>query len=153
MGFSKETRIWAKELYVIEGLSLEEVSEETEIPLGTLKRWSSEEQWFDEKQRHRRELVTIDQDTLKLKKLMTKHAIETLDPQVIHALNALNKIKISSKKADQKEPDIDRPKIFLEDLEFIAETLREIDPEGLKVVSRDFEMIVRRFKESHAQAA
>ena len=138
-----EARNWARELYVIDGLTLEQVSRETDIPVGTVKRWSGDDGWFEEKQQYRRQLAAIDQDTVRLKKMMTERAIQTLDPQVIHAWKA---IKVDRKSTETREPDIDRPKLFLEDMEFVAETLKDVDPEGLKVFARNFETIVNRFK-------
>ena len=51
---------------------------------------------------------------------------------------------------DRKDPETDRPKLFLEDMEFVAEVLREVDPEGLKVIAKNFDTIISRFKEEHA---
>ena len=87
MTIPDEARNWARELYVIDGLSLEQTARETDIPIGTVKRWSSDDGWFEEKQQYRRQLAAIDQDTVRLKKLMTERAIQTLDPQVIHCLS------------------------------------------------------------------
>jgi len=147
MTIPDEARNWARELYVIDGLSLEQTARETDIPIGTVKRWSSDDGWFEEKQQYRRQLAAIDQDTVRLKKMMTERAIETLDPQVIHAWKA---IKVDRKSTETREPDIDRPKLFLEDMEFVAETLKDVDPEGLKIFARNFEIIVNRFKEAAA---
>jgi transcriptional regulator with XRE-family HTH domain len=47
--------------------------------------------------------------------------------------------------------EIDKPAIFLETLEWIATKLRETDPEGLKVLARNFDMLVIQFKTEHAQ--
>ena len=44
--------------------------------------------------------------------------------------------------------DADKPKAFLESLQFIAESLKEIDPEGLKVLAGNFDAITARFKAS-----
>lgn len=44
-------------------------------------------------------------------------------------------------------PMLDRPGCFLEDLQFIIETIRELDPEGLKIVARNFDLLVARGKE------
>lgn len=77
-----------------------------------------------------------------------------IDNQAVYAYsNLLKKIVEIRPRDDGSAADIDRPKLFLEDLQFIAETLKEIDPEGLKILSRSFETIIARFKESHAKAA
>ena len=47
--------------------------------------------------------------------------------------------------------DIDRPAIFLETLEWIALKLKETDPEGLKVLARNFDTLVIQFKSENAK--
>lgn len=49
------------------------------------------------------------------------------------------------------EVDIDRPAIFLSTLEWIAKKLQETDPEGLKVLARNFDTLVIQFKSEHAK--
>jgi hypothetical protein len=61
-------------------------------------------------------------------------------------LKSLVEIRQGMAAIDSKEPDIDRPKLFMEDLKFVAESLREVDPEGLKVFARNFDAVVQRFK-------
>lgn len=77
-----------------------------------------------------------------------------IDNQAVYAYsNLLKKIVDIRPRDDGPAVDIDRPKLFLEDLQFIAEILKEIDPEGLKVFGRSIDTIIARFKESHAKAA
>lgn len=75
-----------------------------------------------------------------------------VDNQATYAYNHILKtiLDIRERISGDNEIDIDRPKIFLEDMEFIAETLREIDPAGLKVFAGNFDLIIKRFKEQHA---
>ena len=82
-------------------------------------------------------------------------AIGAVDNQAIYAYNSILKtlLDIREKLAGGQAVDIDRPKIFLEDLEFVAGVMKEIDPEGLKVLGKNFDTIVKRFKERHAKAA
>ena len=143
-----EIRERAEELYIIDGLTLEQVAAETGVSIASLKKWSSDDGWTERKKEYHNTLHEIRQNTVKLKKQMTEHALNTLDPQVIHAWKA---IKLEEKKPGDRKADIDRPKIFLEDLQFVAETLKEIDPEGLKVLSRTFDVIVKRFKAQSAE--
>lgn len=81
-------------------------------------------------------------------------AVGSVDNQAIYAYNSILKtlLDIREKISDHAQGvvDIDRPKLFLEDMEFIAETLKEIDPEGLKVFARNFDELITRFKEQHA---
>ena len=56
-------------------------------------------------------------------------------------------------KGEAAAISVDRPALFMEDLEFIVGTLKETDPEGLKILARNFDGIVDRFKERHAKAS
>jgi hypothetical protein len=47
--------------------------------------------------------------------------------------------------------DVDRPALFLEYIEWIAIKLKEMDPEGLKVLARNFDMLLIQFKTEHAK--
>jgi hypothetical protein len=48
---------------------------------------------------------------------------------------------------------VDEPALFLKNMEFIAKTLNDIDPEGLKIFATNFDVITARFKEQYAQEA
>lgn len=53
--------------------------------------------------------------------------------------------------AAQAGPQVDRPALFLETLEWIARQLRGTDPEGLKVLARNFDHLVVTFKAEAAR--
>ncbi len=48
--------------------------------------------------------------------------------------------------ASQVAPEIDRPAVFLENLQWIAGKLKESDPEGLKVLGSNFDTLINQFK-------
>jgi len=75
-----------------------------------------------------------------------------IDNQAVYGYNSILKTIVDIRPKGEAA-EIDRPKVFLEDMEFIAETLKEIDPEALKVLGRNFEIIIQRFKERYAQTA
>lgn len=79
--------------------------------------------------------------------------IGKVDHQAIYAFNNLLKTIVDIRSRGENPADIDRPKLFMEDLEFVAKTLEEIDPEALKAFARNFDTVIDRFKEQHAQAA
>jgi len=76
-----------------------------------------------------------------------------IDPQATYAYNSLAKT-IADIKIRCRGPEIkmDRPALFMESMEFIAGFLKEKDPEGLKILARNFDGIVDAFKVKHAQA-
>jgi len=157
---SWEIREEAEELYIVEGKTLEEVAEITGVSVAQLKRWGAgnkEEEiasWGDRKKEYRTAFANIRRDTVLLRKRMTERALKSLDPQDLYAVVKLEMMAARQGKKEEKTVQIDRPALFLEFLEFIAATLREIDPAGLKILARkdNFEKIIERFKEQHAQA-
>lgn len=154
MAISQKDREEARGLYVVDGCTFDQVAKATGISASTLKIWSDEEGWQTSKSEYRETQRGIWADITKLRKKFAAKAVESLDPQDIYALVRLENVAMKqvTKKEETVEPDIDRPKIFLEDMEYIAETLKEIDPEGLKVFARNLELIITRFKEKHAHA-
>lgn len=92
MAISQETRDWAKELYVIEGFTFEEVSEQTKVPVGTLKRWAKEEEWQRKREEYQADRQGFKESLGELRDLMLKKALGSLDPQDIYPLVALEKL-------------------------------------------------------------
>lgn len=79
--------------------------------------------------------------------------VDSIDNQAVYAYSNLLKKIVDIRPKGGAAVDIDRPKLFLEDMEFLAQTLKEIDPEGLKVLGRNIDTIIARFKEQYAKAA
>lgn len=152
--YSFEIRDEAEELYIEQGLTHEEVTEKTGVPVPTIKIWSTKGGWKERRKEYLEAKRTLRQNMARLRQNMVEKAAGNLDPQSIYAVARLEKLALQrEKKPEGQAPDIDRPKVFLEDMEFVAETLKEIDPEGLKIFARNFETIVDRFKEKHNQDA
>ena len=151
--YSFEVRDKAEDLYIYNGRTYDEIAQKIGVSLGTIKNWSKQGGWPEHRKKHLEVRRTLRRSLDDLRLNTTKNAVNNTDPQNIHAVINLEKLAtVLEKKSDDKEvQDIDRPKIFLEDLQFVAETLKEIDPEGLKVLSRNFDVIVKRFKAQHAK--
>lgn len=146
---SFEHRERAEKLYIHSDLTLDEVAAETGISVQSLKRWSSTEDWFARRKDYQRKLAEIEEKTIDLKLTMIREGISSKDPQVVHAGNAI-KIKEYINKMQQVQ--VDRPRLFLEAMQFTAAVLREIDPEAFRGFARNFDLIINRFKNEHAQA-
>lgn len=146
----------AEDLYVVDGLTLEQVS--TRLPekvsITTLSRWKQDGEWDERRQEWAKAQVEIKRDSLKLRQKLVARALAIMEglpgPQELYAASAianrLGRAEGQGATAGGAEPEIDRPALFLEDLKFVAKILKETDPEGLKVVARNFEAIVARFK-------
>lgn len=128
----------------------------------TLQAWKSEYDWEGRAARAEAEALSLKEETSPdslIADLMTQKKrydtylnslpVGKIDTQAIYAYNGLLKtiVDIQKKTADTTV-NFDRPAVFLENLGFVAATLKEIDPEGLKVLARNFDMITERFKES-----
>ena len=161
---SWEIREQAEELYIVDGKTFEEVAEITGVSVAQLKRWGTgfpdpedpekkSSSWMDRKKEYRSAFANIRRDTVLLRKRMTERALKSLDPQDLYAVVKLETMAARQGKKDDQAVEIDRPALFLDDMEFVAKTLKEIDPEGLKVFARNFDVIVTNFKEQNAQEA
>lgn len=72
-----------------------------------------------------------------------------IDNQALYAYSNILKTLVDfANKKKTEVAEVDRPAVFLESLKFVAETLKEIDPEGLKIFAKSFDAIVTRYKES-----
>jgi len=148
---SQEIRSLARDLYVSRGFTFKEVEARTGINDSTLKRWAKEEDWSGRKYKLLQENLDVTEQYRELRRKLVEQAVSTLDPQKIWP--ALKLETILNPGTEAKEAEVDRPRIFLEDLEFMVGVLKEINPEGLKVVAGSFSTIVERFKERYAKAA
>jgi len=150
---SWETREKAEELYIMEGLTFAQVAEETGVSESQLKRWAADGDWAQRKKEYRKSFSNIRENTVKLRKALIEKALSSLDPQDIYAAVRLESVSARTAAKKESTADVDRPRIFLEDMEFIAKILKEIDPEGLKILAEHFDVIAQRFKEAHEAAA
>lgn len=81
----------------------------------------------------------------------------TLNPAGMDALTKLGtlvqrweKMEEEARQRETAGSQFDRPAVFLENFEWLAKNLKEIDPEGLKVLARNFDQLTIRFKAEHA---
>jgi hypothetical protein len=151
-GNETEERERAEELYVYDFLSLQQISGITGIALDRLERWSSQEEWSAKRKEHSGLCREIRRNKLLLQKELIRKALDTLDPKTVSAAHKwLGKEDFRPRGLNA--PDIDRPALFIEYFRFIAESVKELDPEGLKVLARNFDAIIARFKEQHAKTS
>lgn len=81
--------------------------------------------------------------------------IDKIDNQVLFAYNNIINAMIRVKKQRDEEQaagGMDRPRLFLEHMEFICLVLKDSDPEALKSLARNYDRIVSRFKEVETSA-
>ena len=136
MAHDQEAKEQAKDLYVLEGMTLEQVAAETEIPIATVESWSASEGWAGRKREYKASLADIKRKRVLLRKALIDKALQTLDPQDVYAASRME--ATSRGKTDDSRPTtaIDRPKLFMESMEFILTTLKE-KPRKLQEKLRD----------------
>lgn len=86
-----EIRDRAEELYVIDGMTLEEVAKATEVPERTVQKWSVDDGWKARQKEYRNAASEIRRYTRLTKLKLIKAAMTSLDPQQIYAFAALER--------------------------------------------------------------
>lgn len=95
---SWEIREKAEELYIVDGMTFEQVAEETGVSVAQLKRWGAagvdlEEKptpsWTDRRREYRSAISNIRRDTVLLRKRLIAKALNSLNPQDVFAISSL----------------------------------------------------------------
>ena len=92
MTISQETRDLARELYVIEGLTYEQVAERITVNAASLKRWAKEEDWPGRREQYRRDQMGLKGNLAQLRDKLLAKALDNLDPQFAYAVVAIEKL-------------------------------------------------------------
>lgn len=80
-----ETRDRAEDLYICQGLTLEQVASTTGVSLSQVKEWSTTDNWRERRDEYRLALREIKMDTVRLRQKLIKKALDTLNPQYAYA--------------------------------------------------------------------
>ena len=148
-----QIRFAAEDMYVEQRMTYQAIADRLEVAVNTVKRWGQDGAWKEKRKDYLEKRRALKQKLANLRDAMIDQAAESQDPQQAFAALRILKMEMEQeRKTETKTPDIDRPKIFMEDLEFIAETLKEIDPAALKVFAKNFETIVEQFKKKHEKS-
>jgi len=98
-----EQRQQAKELYIIEGLSLDQIAAQTGVSARTVKTWSVNEDWIQKRKEYQKERDVFQVSLAELKTKMLQKALESLDPQMAYAVVAIEKVLNMKKGAGQPQ--------------------------------------------------
>jgi len=149
-----EIRFQAEEMYVEQRLTHEDIADRLDIGLSTVKRWSVDGNWKALREEYFERRRMLKTNLAKLRENMMERAANNLDPQDVYAVIRLEKLarERESRGQESTAPDVDLPKVFLENLEWIARTLQEIDPEGFKILARNFDQLTVKFKAEYLNA-
>lgn len=128
-------------LYIYKQKTYEEISKITGVPVVTIQRWSVQYEWRKKKLDQVKRRVDYRKTLYEVRDGLLKKAQDTTDPQVIHALGALQRIIDAEEKM---KPIDDLPVEPEKGLGLSPETLAKIkevyglrpggvsDPEGLR---------------------
>lgn len=105
--YSWEVRERAEELYIVEGLTFEQVAEATGVSVTQLKTWSAEGDWPERKREYRRELSGIKRNTTKLMSKLLEKALQSLNPQDVYAISSLQAVMNKSASGEPAPAPVD----------------------------------------------
>lgn len=69
---------------------------------------------------------------------------------LVGLINGIQDLRERQRKAET--PDIDLPRLFLSHLDFIAETLKDKDPDGVVILLKHFDDLTEAYKRHHETA-
>jgi transposase-like protein len=147
-----------------DGKAISEISKTLGISENSLYRWKSESRipgedmdgW--EKDRFQKRSVAERIRALFLRELKAAEdsTAGSINASIGDTLQKLGSLAVRWEEVERNSSggslNIDRPKIFLENLEWIARALQETDPEGLKILARNFDQLTVKFKAEYLNA-
>lgn len=141
-------------MYTADGLSLTAIEEALGVSRQTLSGWKNDtrkpgedkDEWDKGREQKRsnvqrlralfdRELVAIEETPAGL-----------ISPVSLDAITKLGTLVQRWEANEVTGNAVDRPRLFLENLQWLAAWLRENDPEGLKVLAANFDSLTLAFK-------
>lgn len=136
-----------------EGKSLTDIEAALEVSRQTLSKWKADSKRpGDEKDEWDKAKEVKRSNVQRLRALFDREltALEEASPGSINnvSLDGITKLGTLVQRWEQMEasPQYDRPKVFLENLQWIAAWLREHNPEGLKALAESFDAMTMEFK-------
>lgn len=152
---SWEIRERAEGLYIIDGLTYDQVADRTGVSVTQLKRWGADGKWTEQKKEYRRELSDLRRGSVQLRAKLLRKVLDSPspDPQDVYALARFERVAALTTGAREEKIDIDRPAVFLENIEWLAKTLKDMDPEGLKVLAKNFDALIIKYKAEYAKTS
>lgn len=157
----------AKDLYA-QGASLQEISEKLDVSINSLSRWKVEtkdpksdlDEWDLARQGHRDfidQLRSLFKEQLEYLRELSPRERTPADYDSLSKAAAIvrkwDDIERAEAAKNQQETvvDIDKPRIFMEHLQWLSAKLKEIDPEGLKILAKNYDALLYQFKSEYAQ--
>lgn len=126
-----ETRQRAEELYVLEGLTYEEVSRRTGVSVNQLQRWGAPDKggWVERRKQRREALADIRRYEIEAVRGLMERAAQSLDPQMVYAARAMSARLLKEDSEDRRE----KLKAMADRVGQIAEGA-SVDPDTIKQI-------------------
>jgi transposase-like protein len=150
----------AKRLYG-EGHSRSEISRRLGVSQTTLGNWYKEadkpggtNEWEERRAKHRSYAERIDDLFDRELSAAEDQTAGALSAPSLDALQKLSGMAVKFREIEARAGtvDFDRPKVFLDNVQFIATWLKENYPEGLRVLAENYDAMVFAFKVEHEKA-
>ena len=90
-----EIRVNAEGLYVVRGLTYEQVAKAIGVSVSQLKNWGKAGNWRQKREEYRSAQGEIKRNTVLLRKNMIAKALNSLDPQDVSAVSQLEAVTFS----------------------------------------------------------
>ena len=134
--YSMEIVETAENLYIYRQKTYDEVSKITGVPVVTIQRWSVQYEWRSKKMDQVKRRVDYRRNLYNLRDKMLSAALETTDPQVVHAVANIQRVIDAEEKMkpleDLPADIVKATKLSDETLEKIKEEIYGINPESRK---------------------
>jgi len=129
MSYDIEDKSRARQLFIEDGLTYDQVASETEISESQLKKWGKEGDWVAGQKEFERDYLDLSTNVHRLKIDVVKNAIRTKHSQdVIAAVNLLQAMPTGRKARRQ----VDKAALFIEFATGLIEYLKVKDQDALR---------------------
>jgi hypothetical protein len=132
--YSMEIVETAENLYVFRQKTYEEISRITGIPVVTIQRWSTQYEWRKKKMEQIKRRVDYRRNLYDLRDKMLTAALQTTDPQVVHAVANIQRVIDAEEKMKPLE---DLPADIERATKLSEETLAKIKEEIYGIRSKE----------------
>jgi len=89
-----EIRDQAEEMYIADGLTLEQVGQELGVSVQALKQWSVKYEWKEKRIEYQESIGQIKRDTQLLRRRLVAKALESLDPRDVYSFARIEAITV-----------------------------------------------------------
>ncbi len=98
--YSWEVRERAEELYIVDGLTYEQVAQATGVSMTQIQRWAAADGWQERRREYRQALTEIRRGAVELRRRLIGQALQSLNPQDVYAVARMEAIFAKNRAAE-----------------------------------------------------